>query len=99
MESLLKKQNNGTIVQTIWDRTFNHHNPCRNSLCTYFNHTLPNLLRTLPKDQKSTWPDYLGTLGFVYNAMPHATTGCLLYQLMFSHKAQKLAITEMGLSQ
>ena len=58
------------------------YNPCINSPCNQLNHTLQNLLKTLPKDQKSNWPAHLGALVFVHNAKPHSTTGYQLYQLM-----------------
>ena len=39
------------------------------------NRTLINLLKSLPKEQKSNWPLHLPSLVFAYNAMPHDTTG------------------------
>ena len=37
--------------------------------------------------QKDNWPLHLLSLIFVYNAMPHGTTGYQPYELMFGHKA------------
>ena len=55
---------------------------CSNSPCERLNCTLQNLLKTLPKDQKPNWPAHLSALVFVYNAMPHSTTGYQTYQLI-----------------
>ena len=60
---------------------------------------LQNLLKTLPKDQKPNWPAHLSALVFAYNAMPHSTTGCQPYQLMFGCKAQTPCDNWLGLSQ
>ena len=37
------------------------YNPHSTSPCEQFNHTLQNLLKTLPKDQNPNWPAHLGT--------------------------------------
>ena len=63
------------------------YNPCGNSFCERFNHTLLGLLQTLPKEQKSCWPLLVPSLVFTYNAMPHSSTGYQPYELMFWHKA------------
>ena len=44
------------------------YNPCGNSICEWFNHTLLNLLKILPKEQKSDWPSHVPSLVFAYNA-------------------------------
>ena len=42
---------------------------------------------SLSKEQKDNWPLHLPSLVFVYNAMPHSTTGYQPYELMFGCKA------------
>ena len=48
------------------------YNPCGNSICERFNHTLLGFLQSLPKEQKSCWPLHVPSLAFTYNAMPHS---------------------------
>ena len=62
------------------------------------NHTLINLLKSLPKEQKSNWPLHLPSLVFAYNAMPHDTTGYQPYELMFGHKALTMSNSWLGLA-
>ena len=50
--------------------------------------TLHSPLKTLPEEQKPNWPAHLNVLVFVYNVMPHVTTGYEIYHLMFGCKAQ-----------
>ena len=58
-----------------------------NAQCEQFNHTMIGLLTSLSKEQKDNWPLHLPSLVFAYNAMPHSTTGCQPYELMFGCKA------------
>ena len=58
-----------------------------NALTERMNHTLINLLKSLPKEQKSNWLLHLPSLVFAYKAAPHDTTGYQPYELMFGHKA------------
>ena len=62
------------------------------------NHTLIGLLKSLPKEQKNNWPLHLPLLVFAYNAMPHDTTGYLLYELMFGCKAPTICDVWLGLA-
>ena len=62
------------------------------------NHTLMNLLKSLPKEQKSNWPLHLPSLVFAYNAMPHDTTGYQPYELMFGRKAPTMCDSWLGLA-
>ena len=62
------------------------------------NHTLINLLKSLPKEQKSNWPLHLPSLVFVYNATPHDTTGYQPYELTFGHKAPTMCNSWLGLA-
>ena len=73
------------------------YNPRGNSLCEWFNRTLFGLMRTLTNEQKPNWPNYLPSLVFAYNAMPHASTGLQPYKLMFGHKASMPCDNWLGL--
>ena len=55
------------------------------------------LLKSLSKEQKDIWPLHLPSLIFVYNAMPHGTTGYQPYELMFGHKAPTICNVWLGL--
>ena len=57
-----------------------------------------NLLKTLPKEQKSDWPSHIPSLIFSYNAMPHSITGYQLYELMFGCKAPTICDDWLGLA-
>ena len=60
------------------------------------NRTLINLLKLLPKEQKSNWPLHLPSLVFAYNAMPHDTTGSSHMSLCLVAKLQLCAIQGSG---
>ena len=75
------------------------YNPCRNSICTIFNHTLLGLLQSLPKEQESCWPLHVPSLVFTYNATPHSVTGYQPYELMFGQKAPTICDAWLGLAQ
>ena len=72
------------------------YNPCGNSICERFNHTLLGLLKSLPKEQKCCWPLHVPSLVFTYNAMPHSITGYQPYELMFGHKAPAVCDAWLG---
>ena len=63
------------------------YNPHGNAPTERLNHALIGLLKSLQKEQKSNWLLHLPSLVFVYNAMPHDTTGYQPYELMFGCKA------------
>ena len=73
------------------------YNPRGNSLCEWFNCTLFGLMRTLTNEQKPNWPNYLPSLVFAYNSMPHASTGLQPYELMFGCKAPMPCDNWLGL--
>ena len=75
------------------------YNPCGNSICKRFNHTLLGLLQSLPKEKKSCWPLHVPTLVSAYNAMPHSVTGYQSYELMFRYKAPTICDAWLGLAQ
>ena len=54
-------------------------------------------MQTLTKEQKPNWPNYLPSLVFAYNAMPHASTGLQPYKLMFGHRAPMPCNNWLGL--
>ena len=67
----------------IEQSTTKPYNPPGNAPTERLNHTLIDLLKSLPKEQKSNWPLHLPSLVFAYNAMPHDTTSYQPYMLMF----------------
>ena len=75
------------------------YNPCGNSTCERFNHTLHDLLKTLDKEQKANWPLHLSSLVFACNAMPHSVTVYQPYELMFGHKAPTVCNAWLRLAQ
>ena len=74
------------------------YNPCSNSICEQFNHTLLNLLITLPKEQILDWPSQVPSLVLGYNAMPHSITGYEPYELMFGCKTPTICDAWLGLA-
>ena len=74
------------------------YNPCGNSTCEKFNHTLLGLLQSLPKEQKSCLPLHVPSLVFAYNATPHSITGYQLYELMLGQKAPTISDAWLGLA-
>ena len=62
------------------------------------NHILMGLFKSLPKEQKSSWPLHLPSLVFAYNAMPHDTTGYQPYDLMFGRKALTMCYSWLRLA-
>ena len=67
--------------------TITPYNSQRNST---FNHILLDLIKTLPKEQKTNWPLHIPSLVFAYNATPSSITGYQPYELMFRHKGPTL---------
>ena len=85
-------------MYNIKQSTTTPYNPCGNSICEWFNHTLLGLLQSLPKEQKSCWPLHVPSLVFAYNAMPHSVTGYQPYELMFGQKPPTVCDAWLGLA-
>ena len=103
VDEWFKSFNNNIIhhlckIYGVQQSTTTPYNPCGNPKCERFNQTLDDLLKTLPKSQKSNWPAHLSSLVFAYNVMPNSTTGLQPYQLMFGCKAQILCDNWLGLN-
>ena len=62
-----------------------------NGSCEKMNHSVINMLGTLPQTQKQRWHKYIDALLMAYNATPHESTGFSPYFLMFGRRP-KLAI-------
>ena len=74
------------------------YNPRGNSICERLNYTLLHLLQTLLKEEKANWPLHIPLLVFIYNAMPHSSTGYQPNELMFGHKAPAICDAWLGLA-
>lgn len=48
-----------------------------------FNHTLGNMLRSLPLEAKHKWPQMIQALTFANNCTTHETSGLAPFYLMF----------------
>ena len=64
------------------------YHPQTNGQCEPFNHTVINMLGTLPPNKKSSWRDNVPTLVHVYNCTRSSATGFCPYYLMYSWKPQ-----------
>ena len=85
-------------IHGVAQSTSTPYNPHGNSPCEQFNCTLQNL-KFLLKRQKPNGPICLSTLVLAYKITPQSTTGYLLYQLTFGHKALTPCDIWLGLAQ
>ena len=69
-----------------------------NTTCERLSHTLIDLLKSLPKEQKSNWPLHLPLMVFAYKATPHSATGYQPYELMFGHEVPTICNAWLGLA-
>ena len=74
------------------------YNACGNSICERFNHTLLDLIKTLPKEHKASWPLHIPSLVFAYTVMPHSITGYQPYEVMFGYKEAAVCDAWLGLA-
>ena len=84
-------------MHSIKQSTTMPYTPCGNSICEQFNCTLLNLLKTLPKEQKSYWHLHVPSLVFAYNATSHNIVEYQPYGLMFGCKAPTICGAWHGL--
>ena len=63
-------------------RTTPYH-PSGNGVCERFNATLHQLLRTLPENDKASWPKHVKEMVYYYNTTRHRSTGHSPFTLLY----------------
>ena len=69
-----------------------------NCQCERFNSTLINMLGALPKEKKSEWKNYIGTLVHAYNCTWNSATAFSPYFLMFERQPHLPSDVILGLA-
>ena len=82
----------------MWKTWTSPYHPQTNSQCERFNSTLINMLGTLPKEMKSEWKNYIGTLFHAYNCTWNSATGFSPYYLMYRRQPHLLVDVTLGLA-
>ena len=72
----------------VWKLHTSPYYPQTNRHCERFNHTLINMLSTLPQNKKSSWRDMVPTLVHAYNCSRSNATGFSPYYLMYGWNPQ-----------
>ena len=72
--------------------------PETNGACERFNHTLINMLGTLPKEFKKNWQEWVSTLTHAYNCTASNATGFESYFLMYGQEHQLAIDIEYGVT-
>ena len=80
---LLSKLNQLAGVQK--SKTTPYHPQC-NGMVERMNETLISMLKTLPRSQKSSWPDFINKMTHAYNCTRHSVTGYSPYFLLFGRE-------------
>ena len=70
--------------------------PQTNGACERFNHTLINMLGTLPNELKKNWQEWVSTQTHPYNCMVSNAIGFKPYFLMYGHEPQLAIDIEYG---
>lgn len=77
-------------------RTTAYHPQC-NGLCERMNKTIIDMLKNVPQQQRSNWPDLLQEITYLYNNTTQCSTGYTPYYLMFGRQGKLPADVKLNL--